>query len=88
METVLRAMIAERKLIRLNNDRLMHSQAVDEVKMKLRDYIVKNGKVTIAEFVSVIGVGRTQIQPIFDYLDSIRFTIRIGDYRVLYKDKQ
>jgi len=88
VETVLRAMIAERKLIRLNNDRLMHSQAVDEVKMKLRDYIVKNGKVTIAEFVSVIGVGRTQIQPIFDYLDSIRFTIRIGDYRVLYKDKQ
>lgn len=33
----------------------------------------------------LLGLRRTQVQPIYDYLDAIRFTIRIGDHRVLYK---
>lgn len=85
VDAVLKTMIGEGKLIRLNNNRLIHSDAIDEIKKILLDYLHKNNKVTLAGFVDVIGLGRTQIQPIFDYLDSIRFTMRIGDYRVLYK---
>ncbi|HOV90737.1 MAG TPA: selenocysteine-specific translation elongation factor [Syntrophorhabdaceae bacterium] len=86
IETVLKTMVNEKRLIRLNNNRLIHSNAMEDIKAKLRDYIGKKGKVTLSEFVDVIGIGRTQLQPIFDYLDAERFTMRIGDYRVLYKD--
>lgn len=85
VEDVMKTMIGEGRLIRLNNNRLIHIEAVDEVKRKVIEHVEKRGQVAIGEFVEVIGLGRTQIQPIFDYLDAIRFTMRIGDYRVLYR---
>ncbi len=85
VEDVMKAMIGEGRLVKLNNNRLIHIYAIDEVKRKVIEHVDKRGQVAIAEFVEVIGLGRTQIQPIFDYLDAIRFTMRIGDYRVLYK---
>ncbi len=86
VETVLKAMIGEGRIIRLNNNRLMHAHAIGDIKAKLKDFIRDKERVTLAEFVDVIGIGRTQLQPIFDYLDATRFTMRIGDYRVLHKD--
>jgi selenocysteine-specific elongation factor len=85
VEGVLRLMIGEGRLIKLNNHRLIHSEAIEDVKRNLRNYIEKKGQVVLAESMEVLGVGRAQAQPIFDHLDSIRFTMRIGDYRILYK---
>ncbi len=85
VEIVVNLMISEGKLIKLNNHRLIHSESMEEIKRILKAYIEKEGKVALGESMKVLGIGRTQTQPIFDYLDSIRFTIRIGDYRVLYK---
>jgi len=85
VEDVMRTMIGDGRLIRLNNNRLIHVEAINDVKRKLQKHIEEKGRVTLGEFVEVLRLGRTQIQPIFDYLDAIRFTIRIEDYRVLYK---
>ena len=83
LEQVLKLMINEGRLIKLKNHRLIHSDSIEEIKKILRDHIEKNGKLALAEAIEVIGIGRTQAQPIFEYLDTIRFTIRIGDYRIL-----
>lgn len=85
VEGVVRLMIGEGRLIKLNNRRLIHSKSIDEFKAVLKEHIQKNGRVVLGESMEVFGLGRPQVQPIFDYLDSIRFTMRIGDYRVLYK---
>ncbi len=85
VESVLMFMIGEGRLVRLNNHRLIHAEAIEEIKRRLKEHIEKSERVALAEFVEVLGLGRTQLQPIFDYLDAIRFTMRIGDYRVLHK---
>jgi len=85
VEQVLKLMINEGRLVKLKNQRLIHSDSIEKIKKILKDHIEKKGKLALAEAIEVIGIGRTQAQPIFEYLDSIRFTIRVGDYRVLYK---
>jgi len=88
VEGVLRVMIGEGRLIKLNNRRFIHSDAIEDAKKVIRYHIEQTGQVALRESMKLFGVGRPQVQPIFDYLDSIRFTIRIGDYRVLYKSKE
>ncbi len=85
VEQVLKVMINEGRLVKLNNGRLVHSESIEKIKKMLKEHITKKGQVTLAESVELLGVGRTQGQPIFEYLDAIRFTMRIGDHRVLYK---
>lgn len=83
VEDVVKLMIGEGRLVKLNNRRLIHSEAIEEIKKIVKRHIEKRGQITLGESMEVLGVGRTQTQPIFDYLDSIRFTMRIGDYRIL-----
>ena len=84
VEGVVKLMIGEGRLVKLNNRRLIHSEAIEEIKKIVERHIEQRGQIALGESMEVLGVGRTQTQPIFDYLDSIRFTIRIGDYRILY----
>jgi len=88
VEGVLRLMIGERRLVRLNNRRLVHADAIEDFKRILRNHVKKNGQIELKESMEVFGVGRPQVQPIFDYLDSIQYTRRIGDYRVLHKTEE
>lgn len=88
VEIVLKLMVSEGKLIKLNNHRLIHREAMEDVKRKVHDHIGKKGQIALKDSREVFGLGRPQTQPIFDYLDSIRFTMRVGDYRILYKDKE
>lgn len=83
VEGVLKLMVNEGRLIQLKNHRLIHSESIEEIKTIIKQHIEKNGKIALGEAMEVIGIGRTQAQPIFEYLDSIRFTIRAGDYRIL-----
>ena len=85
VEAVLKWMMSEGRLIKLNNHRLIHSESIEEIKGILKNHIEKRGQVTLGESIEILGIGRTQAQPIFEHLDSIRFTMRIGDCRVLYK---
>lgn len=85
VEGVVKLMIGEGRLVKLNNRRLIHSEAIEEIKKIVKRHIEQRGQIALGESMEVLGVGRTQTQPIFDYLDSIRFTMRIRDYRVLHK---
>jgi len=78
-------MVAEKHLIRLKENRFIHAEAMEEIKKKIKGYIQLNGKVTAAECKSVLGIGRRETIRILEYLDDIKFTLRIGDHRVLAK---
>jgi len=84
VEAIIKVMIREGRLVQLNNYRLIHSESLEEIKRILREWIREKGKVVLGEAIKVLGIGRTQTQPIFDYLDSVRFTMRVGDYRILH----
>ncbi|RLB29026.1 MAG: selenocysteine-specific translation elongation factor [Deltaproteobacteria bacterium] len=76
----------QKRLIRLNNRRFLSPQAMEKIKGRVRRVIGKNGRLTIGDCKEVLGYGRTVGVPVFEYLDSIGFTVRQGDERVLNTD--
>jgi len=73
----------QKKLVRLNNGRFLTSQAMEQIKEKVRQVIIRKGNLTLADSKEILGYGRTGGIPVLEYLDEIGFTSRRGDERVL-----
>ncbi len=76
------------RLIRLNNRRFISIKAMEQIKKRVKRVIEKNGKLAIGDCKDVLGYGRTVGFSVFEYLDSIGFTHRQGDERVLMTDRE
>ena len=79
---------AQKKIIQLNNRRFLGLQAMEQIKKRVMQLIKKNGRLTIGDCKEVLGYGGTVGVPLLEYLDSIGFTRRQGDERVLKETKQ
>jgi selenocysteine-specific elongation factor len=86
VEAIVAYLVSKKRMIRLDNGRFLHTDTMEEIKEKIRTFIIQQGKSTLAEAKELLGIGRMQAQPILDYLDKINFTIRVGDYRILCED--
>jgi len=73
----------QKKLIRLNNRRFMSPRAMEKIKTKVKSIIRRNGVFTIGDCKEAMGYGRTVGIAVLEYLDSIGFTHRKGDVRLL-----
>lgn len=73
----------QKRLIRLNNRRFLSPKVMELIKERVMKVIKKNGRLTIGDCKEVLGYGRTVGIPVFEYLDSIGFTRRQGNERVL-----
>lgn len=80
---VLQALIREKKLIKISNDVILHSTIVDKTFEILKDYLNKNGTITVSEFRQLANTSRKYAVPFVEYSDAIGFTIREGDNRRL-----
>ncbi len=78
----------KKKLICLNNGRFISIQAMEQIKKRVKKVIEKNGRLAIGDCKDVLGYGRTVGFSVFEYLDSIGFTHRQGDERVLMTDRE
>jgi selenocysteine-specific elongation factor len=83
VEKALDHLYVQKKLVRLNDGRFLTVEALKEIKEKVRALILRKGPLTIEGSKEVLGYGRNRAVPVLDYLDSIGFTHRIGDERVL-----
>jgi len=80
---IFQALIREGNLIKISNDVIMHSSIVEKTLEFLRDYLNKNGTITVSEFRQLANTSRKYAVPFMEYSDAIGFTIREGDYRKL-----
>jgi selenocysteine-specific elongation factor len=83
IENVLDHLRAQKKLVRLNDDRFLAAEALQEIKEKVRELILRKGSLGIQDCREIFGYGRTRAIPVLEYLDTIGLTRRIGDVRVL-----
>lgn len=74
---------AQKTLVRLRDGRYMTRKAIEEIKERVRDKILRDGAITASDCSELFGFGRTRGISILDYLDSIGMTVRVGDRRVL-----
>ncbi|OIN96228.1 MAG: hypothetical protein AUJ48_01950 [Deltaproteobacteria bacterium CG1_02_45_11] len=78
----------QKSLICLNNRRFLTPQAMEQIKKRVKQVIMQKGRLTLADSKKILGYGRTVGVPVLEYLDSIGFTVRQGDERVLTQFKQ
>lgn len=88
IEATIGYLLAKRRMIKLENGRFLLAETLEEIKKKVAEFIGNRDKATLAEIKELLGIGRMQTQPILEHLDKIRFTVRIGDYRVLAEPKE
>lgn len=88
IRAIMKFMISENRVIRLGDGRLIHPDVMEEIKRQVERYIQSRGKITVSECKDVLSVGRDIVVPILECLDDIKFTMRIGNHRVLYPEKR
>jgi len=83
VEKVLDHLHAQKKLVRLNDGRFLTTEAMQEIKEKVTELILRKGSLSLQDSKEILGYGRTRGIPVLDYLDTSGLTSRIGDKRVL-----
>jgi len=73
----------QNKLIRLSNKRFVSINVMDTIKQRVQHRIESHGTVCLSDSQDILGYGRTMAVPVFEYLDSVGFTRREGEGRVL-----
>ncbi len=73
-------------LVRFKNKRYMLASLINEIMERIKEVISEKGFLALEDCRRVLGYGRTVCVWVFEYLDSIGFTKRVGMIRVLNDD--
>ena len=83
MKNIIKFLCNEGTLICLKDDIYIWADAVRDIKERVYSTISINGKLHLADSKKILGCGRTKGVFVFEYLDRIGFTCRVGDDRYL-----
>jgi len=83
VEQILEWMLATGKLIKIDDEMVMHENHYNKAKELLIQFITKNNEISLAEFRDLSGISRKQAEKLLDKFDKERVTIRKGDIRIL-----
>jgi selenocysteine-specific elongation factor len=73
----------EGQLVRVNEDLYFSANFISEVKQKVVQFVQREGGLTPSQFHEITGSSRKYNIPLLEYFDRVRFTMRVGDQRVL-----
>jgi selenocysteine-specific elongation factor len=72
---------------RIDEGLYYHRDTMAEAQRIVREFIAANGSMTVSQFRDATGSSRKYALPLMEHLDSIRFTRRVGDARVLVRNE-
>ena len=78
---ILQLMLREGVVVKVNDDLMMHQEAMDAVVERVRSLKGTDTKLGVGEFKNLFGVSRKYAIPLLEYLDRERVTRRVGDSR-------
>jgi len=85
---ILTWMLEQGLLIKVKEDMYFHFGAIDELKQQLLDLFEKQEEISTPQFKELTQTSRKYTIPLLEFLDTTRFTIRVGDVRRLRQKKQ
>jgi selenocysteine-specific elongation factor len=80
---VLMLLVNEGTMIKAKEDLFFHVEPYDNLKKRLKDFLMANEEITTPQFKEMTGVSRKYIIPLLEYFDARNVTIRVGDSRKL-----
>jgi selenocysteine-specific elongation factor len=85
VDKVLRILLEQERLVRVECDLLFHAEAVGRAREILTSFIKKEGKLESVKFKYLLDTTRKFAIPLLDYFDRIRVTRSVGRTRYLAK---
>ncbi|KAB2832546.1 MAG: hypothetical protein F9K48_10280, partial [Candidatus Brocadia sp.] len=76
-------LVEQKRLVAVENGLYFHATALSKMKEMIRAYIAKNGPMSVAQFRDLTKTTRKYAVPLLEYLDTIHFTKRTGDVRIV-----
>ncbi len=83
LEPIISCLIETGILVKLEEGFLIHRALLEKAKENLQNFLLKKKEITVSEYRQLINSSRKYTLPILQYFDTIKFTKRIGDKRVL-----
>ena len=80
---VLALLVDKEELLKIKEDLYFYKKAVEELRVKLVDFLKENGEISTPQFKDMAGASRKYVIPLIEYFDSKKITIRVGDNRQL-----
>lgn len=84
LKEILMYLLETEKLVKLEEEVLIHFSSYQEAISKVKSYIGENGSISVAQFRDQADISRKQALLVLEYLDSRKITKRMEDKRVLY----
>ena len=85
IQQLLNYLFSQSKLVRLNDQRFLSLEALDEIKKRVAQTAASKGYMTVSDCKEVLGYGRWGGTHVLDHLDKIGFTMRREDKHYLKK---
>ena len=85
-EELLRYLQGRGDLVKVAEDIYFHKKAIEEAKDLIASHIKAKGPVQLAEVRDLLGSSRKYVLPLLEYFDQLKFTRRVQDKRILYKN--
>lgn len=80
---LLRLSVEKGQIVRINDSFYLDNKTFDDILEGLKGFLREKKEITVAEFRDVFKTSRKYAVPIMEYLDVIKFTLRVGDKRIL-----
>lgn len=80
---VLMLLVDEGLVVKAKEDLYFYTEAIEDLKKRLVDFLVSNKEMTTPQFKDLTGVSRKYLIPLIEYFDAQNVTIRVGDIRKL-----
>ena len=77
-KAVIPLLIEQKKIIGVEKGLCFHTMVLDKLKENLREYINKQGPISVAQFRDLTKTSRKYAVPLLEYFDAIHFTKRTG----------
>lgn len=82
-QRILSLLLRERVLVRINDELILHQQALERLKQMLAARKQQTPRLNVAAFKEMTGVSRKYAIPLLEHLDRLRLTRRVGDERMI-----
>ena len=85
-EEVLNALLEMEELIAVSSEIIFRKGDYDLMVLRIKDAIIQNGKISLAEVRDLFNTSRKYAQAILEHLDAVGVTVRDVDFRKLKKE--
>ncbi|MCR4320289.1 MAG: selenocysteine-specific translation elongation factor [Candidatus Brocadiaceae bacterium] len=82
-KAVIPLLIEQKKIVVVEKGLCFHTMVLDKLKENIREYIKKQGPISVAQFRDLTKTSRKYAVPLLEYFDAVHFTKRTGDARIL-----